>query len=72
MEFDEITRTIRYMLLSCMIVAFLILIPIIATGNNYRLSICDSDPIILEGPPGAKQSGGVLLITLKLLLMLHI
>lgn len=26
--------------------------------STYRLSICDGDPIILEGPPGAKQSGG--------------
>jgi len=28
------------------------------TGNTYRLKICDDDPITLDGPPGAKQSGG--------------
>jgi len=28
------------------------------TGSLYRLSICDDDPIVLEGPPGAQQSGG--------------
>lgn len=27
-------------------------------GSTYRLSICNGDPIILDGPPGAKQSAG--------------
>jgi polyhydroxybutyrate depolymerase len=26
--------------------------------SRYRLSICDADPIVLEGTPGAEQSGG--------------
>ena len=27
-------------------------------GSNYRLSICNANPIILEGPPRAQQSRG--------------
>jgi polyhydroxybutyrate depolymerase len=30
----------------------------ITVNWTHRLSICDADPIILEGPPGAKQSRG--------------
>ena len=30
-----------------------------ATNNSaHRLSICNADPVVLDGPPGEKQSGG--------------